>query len=349
MNFTYNKLFDGDDWKNRKASQPFFAQITLHATHHWYQAETFDKDNPVDPADVDVPAYYPDTPLLRKDWARHLECIQVMDQHVGQILKRLDDEGIADNTIVFFIGDNGGRSIRDKEYLYDGGIHVPLLVRWPGRLKPGTVCDDLVSMIDISAQIIRIAAGSTPGYLHGRAFLEPDTPKREFIVAARDRSGATMDRIRCVRTKTHKYIRNYYPQTPYFMSSNFYKKEFYPAFTQMPILYAAGKLTPQQARFMAGWKPKEELYDLTGDPNEVNNLAESEANQKLLEDLREKLNQWIEQTDDQAGQLEDPAVGAKIFEKEYDYYVQVMQKRGLKPDCSPAEYLAWWEKTMLGK
>ena len=139
---TTNKPFDGSDWNQRKDGQPFFAQLSISMTHrggHWKNLRQ-KLDNPVDPAEVKLPPYYPDHPIARDDWATYLNSIQVMDGYVGKILKRLDDEGLANNTVVIFIGDHGRCHVRGKQWLYDGGIHIPLIVRWPAKLKPGQVC-----------------------------------------------------------------------------------------------------------------------------------------------------------------------------------------------------------------
>ena len=139
---TDGKPFDGKDWKGRKPGQPFFSQITFGVTHRTFKR---DKENPIDPDKVKVPPYYPDTKLTRRDWADYLESIQILDGQVEQLLKRLADEGLADNTVVILIGDHGRCHVRGKQWLYDGGIHIPLIIRWPGVLKAAQVCKDMVS------------------------------------------------------------------------------------------------------------------------------------------------------------------------------------------------------------
>jgi len=269
-------------------------------------------DNPVDPASVVLPPFYPDHPVAREDWATYLNSIHVMDQYIGKILKRLDDEGLADNTAVIFIGDNGQCHVRGKQWLYDGGIHIPLLVRWPGKLGTGQVCDHLVSAIDISATVLKIAGIEPPKHIEGRVFLESDAKgvwkpvdRHDYIIAARDRCDETVDRIRCVRTKQYKYIRNFMPERPY-TQPNAYKEQSYPMLNLMKELHAQGKLTPVQALFMAPRKPDEELYDLTADPWEVNNLAASPEHQQTLKDMRAILDGWIKQTGDKGQFPEKP-------------------------------------------
>ncbi len=299
FNFKFNKPFDGSDWNQRKPGRPFFAQLSISMTHrggHWKGLRQKLK-NPVDPAKVKLPPYYPDHPVSRDDWATYLDSIQMMDGFVGKILKRLEDEGLADNTVVIFIGDHGRCHVRGKQWLYDGGIHIPLIIRWPGKLKAGQVCDDLVSSIDISATVLKIADIEPPKYMEGRVFLGPGAKKREYIIAARDRCDETYDRIRCVRTKRYKYIRNFMPERPY-TQINRYKERSYPMLPLMKELHAEGKLTPVQALFMAPRKPVEELFDLQNDPYEINNLADSSKHRPILEKMRGILDKWIEETGD---------------------------------------------------
>ena len=295
FNFTTeNKPFDGKYWKQRRPGQPFFAQVTFMVTHRPF---TRDKNNPIDPDNIKLPPYYPDHPVARRDWADYLESIQLFDTQLGRVMKRLDKDGLTDNTVVIFIGDNGRCHVRGKQWLYDGGIRIPLIIRWPGKLEAGQVCDDMVSAIDISATVLKIAGIEPPEYMEGRVFLGPNANKREYIIAARDRCDETIDRIRCVRTKRYKYIRNFMPERPY-TQPNAYKEQFYPVLKLLKDLYGQGKLTPAQALFMAPRKPDEELYDLRNDPHEIHNLADSPQHQETLKKMRAILGKWIEDPGD---------------------------------------------------
>ncbi|UCC97157.1 MAG: sulfatase [Phycisphaerales bacterium] len=315
FNFKFKKPFDGTDWNQRKTGQPFFAQLSISMTHrggHWKNLRQ-KLDNPVDPAAVKLPPYYPDHPVAREDWATYLNSIQMMDQYVGKILKRLDDEALADNTVVIFIGDHGRCHVRGKQWLYDGGIHIPMIVRWPGKLDAKQVCDNLVSAIDISATILQIAGIEPPKHLEGKLFLESDrdgvwkpADVHDYIIAARDRCDETVDRIRCVRTKQYKYIRNFMPERPY-TQRNDYKERSYPMLPLMRKLHAQGKLTAVQALFMAPRRPDEELYDLTKDPWEINNLAASPQHQATLKTMRGILDKWIADTGDMGQYPEEPS------------------------------------------
>jgi N-sulfoglucosamine sulfohydrolase len=303
---TEGKPFDGDDWAQRKPGQPFFAQLSISVTHRGGQWKNLDKKlpNPVDPAKVKVRPFYPDHPIVREDWATYLNSIQMMDSYVGKILKRLDEEGLRDNTVVIFIGDHGRCMVRAKQWLYDAGIRIPLIVRWPGKLKAGQVSDDLVSGIDISATVLDIAGVKLPDYMQGRIFLGPKAKKREYIFAARDRCDETKEIIRCVHDKRYSYIRNYLSYRPW-MAWNRYKDTSYPTRNLLRQLHAEGKLNADQARYMAPTKPPEELYDLKNDPYELNNLAKSPAHQDVLKRMRQAHKKWVLEIKDQ-GLIPEP-------------------------------------------
>ncbi len=303
---TRGKPFDGDDWVQRKDGQPFFAQLSISITHRGGHWKGLDKklSNPVDPAKVKIRPYYPDHPVVRKDWATYLNSIQMMDSYVGKILKRLDEEGLTDNTVVIFIGDHGRCMVRGKQWLYDAGIRIPLLVRWPGTLKAGQVSDDLISAIDISATVLDSAGIRPPDYMQGRIFLGPKAKKREYIFASRDRCDETKEIIRCVHDKRYSYIRNYMSYRPW-MAWNQYKDTSYPTRNLLRQLYAEGKLNTDQARFMAPTKPPEELYDLKNDPYELNNLAKSPQYLDVLHRMRRVHKHWVLRIKDQ-GLIPEP-------------------------------------------
>jgi arylsulfatase A-like enzyme len=300
LNFTVKNLFDGGDWGNRDAGQPFFAQITLPETHR--QRQGWDpirkrSKHPVDPARVELPPYFPDSPVCRKDWAQYLDAMEFVDNQVGKILERLEQEGIADNTVVIFFGDNGRCHLRGKCWLYDPGIHVPLIVRWPNQVKPGQVIGDMVSMIDISATTLDVAGVELPDYLDGHPILGPRAKKRDHIFAARDLIDEVMDHIRCVRTERFKYIRNYTPENGYRECE--YVQQNRPMLADIMERHAKGELNEVQQLLLAKRKASEELYDVQADPHEVHNLAQSPAHQTTLVQLRALLDRWIDDTGDQ--------------------------------------------------
>jgi len=336
--------FDGTDWSKRRPGQPFFAQMNFSMTHREFRR---DKRNPIDPAKVDLPPYYPDHPIARRDWADYLESIQVLDTEIGIALQWLKKEGEADNTIVMYFGDHGRPHVRGKQWLYEGGIHVPMIVRWPGHIEPGTVVDDLVSTIDFAPTFLSMAGVKPAEHLQGHVTFGPEKKTREYIFAARDRCDETVDRIRCVRSKRYKYIRNYYPERPY-TQLNAYKKLQYPVLTLLQILHKQGKLTADQERFMASTRPPEELYDLQEDPHELRNLAGEPKLRKVLREHSRKLDQWVKATGDKGETAESPAVIAHWQAQMAEYWKQRMAKRELAPDISDEDYLKWWEEKLLG-
>jgi len=314
-------VFNGTDWNQRAAGQPFFAQINFTETHRPFKR---DSQNPTDPAKLTLPPQYPDHPVTRADWAAYYDMIGFLDQKIGSVLKRLADEGILENTVIFFFGDNGRAHVRGKQWLYDEGIHVPLIVRWPKTFRAGAVNDQLVSAIDFAATSLALAGVPVPTKMQGKPFLG-NLPRREYIVAARDRCDETVDRIRCVRTARYKYIRNYYPDRPY-TQINRYKETEYPVLRLMRRLQAEGGLTPVQAQFMAASRPPEELYDVNKDPNELQNLAGDSEHHSTLTEMRRILDRWISETGDRGEVAEDPAIASSWEKRAKENYDERLRK-----------------------
>ncbi|MDF7824807.1 sulfatase [Pontiellaceae bacterium B12227] len=290
-NFVPNKkgeLFEGEDWSGRALGQPFFARITFGGTH---RAWNRDPQRPIDSKDVEIPPYYPDTEFVRRDWANGLEQMQLVDREVGALLQRLEDEGLADNTLVFFIGDHGRCHIRGKQFLYDGGIHIPMIMRWPGQVKPGQVSGAMVQSIDICATILEAAGITPPVPLHGKSLFSKEVKKRKYIFAARDKMDETHDAIRAIRSRDWKLIHNLMPERPW-CQYNRYKEGSYPVLAEMNVMNMKGELTPEQAAFFAPTKPEFELFDLNTDPFEVKNLAADPAYAKVKAELLTELNNW---------------------------------------------------------
>jgi arylsulfatase A-like enzyme len=318
-NFVWEQaIYDDNDWKNRKPNQPFFAQIQLRGGKH----RGAKVPNPVDPAKVKLPPYYPDHPVMREDWARYLNSVIHLDIQVGKILERLDDEGIADDTVVFLWTDHGISHARGKQFLYDEGIRVPLIIRWRGLIKPGTVRKDLVSHIDIAAASLQMAGIDVPDYMQGRVLFGPAYKPREYIFAARDRCDETLDCIRCVRTNRYKYIRNFYPNRPHLQHNRY--KDNKQIIKTMRTLFAEGKLDLVQGRVLVPTRPTEELYDLANDPHEINNLAGLGEYETVLNQMRSRLKQWIVQTGD-VGLIPEPEL--EVLAKKYGTKYDIPRKR----------------------
>ncbi|WP_221932455.1 sulfatase [Carboxylicivirga sp. M1479] len=292
-------LFDGNDWKYRAEGQPFFAQITLPITHRWYSSEWPKlrelSENPVDTAEIELPPYFPRHDITLNDWALYLGAIEKMDSQVGEILMRLEEEGITDNTIVIFIGDNGRCHLRGKCWLYDAGINIPLIIKWPEE-EGNIETDKLVSMLDVTATILDVSGAELPDYLDGRSLLDSSAPEREYVFAARDVIGNVEDHIRCVRTKQFKYIRNYVPEIGYQECQ--YVLDNRPMLPIIEDLGTQNKLNNHQKLILAKPKPFEELYQIHTDPNELNNLATKPEYQETLKKLSRVMDNWIEETRD---------------------------------------------------
>lgn len=311
FNFLVDKPFDGTHWSQRQPGQTFYAQVSFNEPKPGDWADNATLLAPkqrVNPAELTLPPYWPDHPVIREAFGNYLDAVTRLDSRVGFILNQLETDGLADNTIVFFFADHGQAMVRCKQWLYDGGIHIPLIVRLPGRGQAGTIRTDLVSAIDITATTLKLAGIKRPSNLEGQVFLGDERdPPREYVVAARDRCDETVDRIRCVRTKKFKYIRNFMPELPYTQLNRYVEQKF-ATMSVLRQLHAAGKLTPEQELFMASHRPAEELYDLQSDPHEVRNLSSSAQHSATLKQMRAILDQWIARTDDKGAIAEDSSV-----------------------------------------
>ncbi len=299
----YNFIFDssvyhGADWRLCPPDRPFFAQIMLRGGKEWQRVQ-----RRTDPDRVQLPPYYPDHPVLRKRWAAYLDSWTKQDREVGQILDDLEKAGVADNTIVFFWTDHGVAHARAKQFLYDEGIKIPLLVRFGDERLKGTVRDDPVLQIDVAATSLALAGISRPDNMHGRNVFQPSYTPRSKIVSARDRCDETVDIIRCIRTTRFKYIRNFMSYRSHTQPNEYKDDEDY--LLTMKALHVSGKLTELQSRIFAPTRPEEELYDLQSDPFETVNLANRPEFQKTLKDLRNQLYSWMKDTGD-TGLIPEP-------------------------------------------
>jgi uncharacterized sulfatase len=311
-----------------KLPRPFFAYVNLNVTHESQvrsSPEQFAKNTQrltpeqrVDPAKVELPPFYPDAPEVRRDLANYYELITAMDYRVGDVLKALDEAGLAENTVVVFWGDHGRGLPRYKRWVYDSGSRCPLIVRWPGKIRPGTVRDDLVAVVDFAPTFLTIAGAALPKELDGQPFVDaegrPNPDRRKYVYTARDRMDETPDRIRSVRDERYRYVRNFRPELPYAQRVQY--GEMMPTMRVWREWNKAGKLQGPQNLFFAPTKPGEELYDTQSDPHEVNNLAASTAleHQAKLKELRAALDAWLKETDDLGAVPEEELVRRGIVE-----------------------------------
>jgi N-sulfoglucosamine sulfohydrolase len=302
FNFTAQKPFEGTHWRDRKPGQPFYAQINFTETHKGPAfVEARKQSKLVDPKSVPLPPYYADDPVIRDEFANYLDTVNLLDRKVGVLLAELKKDGLLDETIIFFMGDNGRCLLRGKQWLYDAGIQVPMMVRWPGVMKPGTVRKDPVLSLDMTATTLRAAGLPLPSLFHGRPLYGEGAKPRDHIVAARDRCDMTVDRIRCVRDQRYKYIRNLMPDRPY-TQHNEYIETQYPTLNAMKRLHTQHKLNATQELFMQPRKPEIEFYDTKADPHEVNNLAGDSQYAGAIKRMAQQLDAWTKETHDRGGE-----------------------------------------------
>ena len=306
---TWNESSFNASWQNRPAQEtPFFAVFNFTGTHESSirgdepkYSQTIAKippDQRHDPAKLKLPPYYPDTPKVREHWARYYNVISALDLWVAEHLAKLDEAGLADDTIVFFWSDHGAGIPRHKRWLYDTGMRVPLIVYVPEKwrhlvpCKPGEVRDQLVSLVDLGPTVLNLAGVKIPGYMQGQPFLGPNLPEpRKYVYGTRDRMDETYDMFRAVRNGRYKYIRNYMPQRPYAQSQSYGDNS--DIMREWRRLDAAGELNANQALFMRDAKPAEELYDLTEDPYELRNLADDQQHAATRQTMSNELDAWM--------------------------------------------------------
>jgi len=271
------------------------------------------------PSDVILPPYYPRDSIILDDWAQYLDCVRLTDKQVGEIIQRLEDEGILDNTLIILMGDGGISHARGKQFLYDEGARIPFIVWAPGLIDPQPR-EDLIVHIDMAATSLHLAGIEIPETMEANILFGESHIPREYIVCARDRCDETVDRIRSVRRGNFKYIKNYFPQRPYLQPCAYKDNKPW-----MPVLHELdrqGRLNEHQQLFTAQTRPQEELYDLLTDPFEINNLANDEKSAGTLELMRQILEQWIMETGDQ-GQKPEPKA---IYESDMEVYVNNIRR-----------------------
>jgi N-sulfoglucosamine sulfohydrolase len=297
--------------------QPFFAYLNLGIVHesqvrgdaarHATNTVRLKPEERHDPAQMKLPAYWPDAPEVRHDVAQYYDLMTAADYQVGDVVAWLEKYGLAKDTVVFLFADHGRGMPREKRWVYDSGIHVPLIVRWPGRIPPGTVRDDPVAFVDFAPTVLSMAGARVPTRMQGQIFLGPQRAKeREYVYAARDRMDETPDRIRAVRDRRFEYIRNFHPELPY--AQRIAYNEENPTMRAWRRLYEERRLAGPPALFFAPTKPREELYDTQTDADEVRNLASDPRYGAVLQRMRGALDRWIRETRDLGAIPEDELV-----------------------------------------
>jgi len=344
-------IWDAEDdpalWRKRDPGQPFFGMLNFLETHEtgvmrplgrWphgllhlgiqlWRAWRFglpSGDDPTPPEAVTVPPFYPDTPIVRADISRHYDNIHQMDAAVGEVLARLEADGLADSTIVIWTTDHGDGLPRAKRELFDSGIRVPMIIRWldawssPGAV-PGSVDEQLISFVDLAPTLLELAGVTPPDPLHGRSFASRRSPPSEYVYAARDRMDEVPDRQRVARDLRFAYIRSDAPGLPGAHPLAF--RDNLDIMRELRRLHEAGALEREQEIW---FQPvgRERLFDTRSDPWELRNLASDPAHAAVLARMRAALDAWLRRIDDTHAISEDELVAR-------------LQPRG-EPEVTPA-------------
>ena len=291
-----------DQWlkvlRERPRDKPFFLWLAAIDPHRPYKRGPGTAERRHTAADVVVPPYLPDVPEVREDLALYYDEIARLDDHVGQVLAELDAQGRTADTVVLFMADNGRPFPRCKTTLYDSGIRTPLIVRYPGHVKPGSVTTSLVSAVDLAPTVVALAGARAPDTFQGQSFVDvltnPAASAREFAFAEHNWHDYRAFE-RGVRSARYTYIRNWLPELTQSPPADAVNS---PTFAAMRALRDRGNLTEAQAACFAAPRATEELYDIEADPHAIRNLASDAEHAKALAQMREALNQWSSETKD---------------------------------------------------
>ncbi len=294
----WDEVSDTADWRGREEGQPFFSVINFTTTHEsqiWARA---DHKMRADPAKVPLPPYYPDNEISRTDVARHYSNLAELDDQIGEVLAKLEEDGLLENTIIFFWGDHGDGLPFYKREVYKRGLHIPLIARFPNKIKAGTRDNTFINAIDFAPTMLSLAGIETPQNMQGKAFLgEYKSPTdHEYIFGARDRLDSEYDRVRSAMDRQYQYVKNFQPEKPLYMDIE-YRKNM-PMMQMILEKKEAGELNEDQLFWFKETKPAEELYDLREDPYQLHNLADNPEHLETLERFRAVMDQWLAEIED---------------------------------------------------
>lgn len=311
-------------WKNRPPGQPFFAVFNSTKSHE-SQIRTRPHTPIADPAKMRIPAYHPDTPEVRRDWAQYYDKVSEADADAGARLKELEEAGLAADTIVFYYGDHGSGMPRSKRWPSNSGLHVPLVVYFPEKWKhlapkeyaPGAKSDRLVSFVDLAPTMLSIAGLKPPAWMEGHAFAGPhQTTPQPFLFGARGRMDERVDNVRSVTDGRYVYLRNFYPHVSQAQRVSYQFET--PTTAIWNKLYTEGKTNEPQSLFWRTPKAPEELYDLQSDRDEVRNLASSPQHRAILEKLRAAIREQAARSRDIAflpeGEIHSRSQGSSPYD-----------------------------------
>jgi arylsulfatase A-like enzyme len=315
-------------WRNRQKDQPFFSIFNFTETHesglfepygfrqietrhyhagdttyHWKQNGQPDAKNRLAEEETpvhlpkntkfNIPPYLPDNDITQRDMWKLYNNIAEMDKQVGMVLKQLEDDGLLENTIIFFYGDHGGPLPREKRLIYDSGLNTPMIIRFPKKNNAGTKDEQLISFIDFAPTLLSLVGEQAKDYMQGQAFLGKykADQEREYIHAAADRFDEVTDVIRAVKDKQFKYIRNYRPEQGYYLPLAY--REKIPTMKELLRLRDLGQLNDIQMQWFRDYKPKEELFDCLKDPFELNNVANNPEYIEKRNALSTEMDSWL--------------------------------------------------------
>ena len=311
-------------WRNRPEDSKFFSVFNFGVTHEsnlwnpWYRQfdlDPFPPDRNVGKwweqfsgiekslyvskdIHIDIPPYLPDNSTVRNDMMRMYSNIVEMDEKVGLIIDQLEEDGLLEETIIVFYTDHGGPLPRQKRLLYDSGIKVPMIIRYPNKVRAGQIDERMISFVDFAPTLLSMVEIEPPDYYHGLPFegLFKSINDRKYIHAAADRFDEYYDQIRAVRDKQYKYLRNYNTDKPYYLPLEY--RERMNSMQELLLLEKEGKLNENQMQWFRKSKPEEELFDTFSDPHELRNLAKEPNFEKKLIELRKECDRWIQNTND---------------------------------------------------
>ena len=301
-------------WRKLPSDKPWFVMMNLMSTHESRlvdpQADYPDQWSPMisainkergatvtqvtNPADVTVPAYFPDTDTVRRSIAQHYDNIHFMDSQVGSILSALEQDGLTDETIVIWTTDHGDGFPRAKRAVYESGTNVPMVIRFPDSHGAGTVESRLISFVDIAPTLLNFAGATVPEFIQGRDIFT-DQP-RQYVFAARDRMDGTFDRVRSVRDERYRLVENFAPELAYFRPLLF--RDMFPIMKELWRAHRDDSLNDVQRYWFTAPRPQYELYDVQSDPDEINNLADRPELTKTKVRLIAALNGWRDRVGD---------------------------------------------------
>jgi len=333
-------------WRNRPQGKPFFSVVNFTTTHesglfepygfrkiesrHYFSddAERIAKlpSHPLDktaeadtaihvPKDTDfpIPPYLPDTPIVRRDIWKMYNNLAEADRQIGAVLAQLKEDGLLEKTVIFLYSDHGGPLPRQKRLIYESGLKVPLIIRFPNSENASDINDQNVSFVDFAPATLGLAGIKTPDHMHGIDFILNNKSHRKYIHAAADRFDGFTDTIRVVKDNRYKYIRNYRPEQGYYLPVTY--RERIPTMQELLRLRDEGNLTPAQAQWFRESKEVDELYDTVADPHELNNLAQNPEYGEVLSRLKKEMDRWLNSIGDDPN-LSERAIINKLWNGE---------------------------------